>query len=847
MIGATLKSVLARKLRLVLSGMAVVLGVMFVAGSFVLTDTLGRSYDGLFSDVYADTQVRVAAKPILPEAIDDSGVTIPVPADLVQRVAAVPGVASATGLVSEDGARMVGANGKVVSAFGMRRVGTNWTGETGLTRLRAGHGPQRADEIAVSAQLARAGEVNVGDSVEVLTLQPRRPFTVVGILEYGGDRDSIGGMLEIAFHESVAAELMLGRAGVFSAVDVKAEPGVTPAALRDRVRGALGGDYDIRAGAEMSRVQAASTEEDLAFYNQILLGFAGVALFVGVFLILNTFSIIVAQRTRELALMRALGAGRRQVIGSVLLEAALIGVVASTVGLGLGVGVGAVLVRVFNNLGGGALDVSGVSVPAVAVYASYGVGIVVTLTAALLPAVRASRIPPIAALHEAATPDRPLTRLTVAGVVVGGAGCTLLALGLASGLDELPVEAVLGGILVSLIGIALLTPALARPAVRAIGQVFSWSIAGKLGRLNAARNPRRTAITAAALMIGIAIVTGVNIVFTSTTVSLAGTAGKQLNEDLIIVGEEGSDRPARFDRAVLDRVRAIPGVEEVVGKYYDRAKVGGNLTGLVAVDDVPGWAAMVTAKPAAGSLSPGPDQVVVDEDTAAEQGVRVGSPVRFLFGSGRGRTMTVSGIYTSDWSGGWILPDSAVGQLSVPQPSEAGVQLAPDASVDEIRRQIAALLADNPEIIVTDVAGLAELATSVFDTILLVIQALLALAMLIAVLGIVNTLALSALERTRELGLIRAVGLGRARLVRMITVESMVISIFGALLGLAVGTGLGAVVVKALASEGVTQLALPWRFMGAYLLVGAAIGVVAAVVPAMRAARIDVLQAISYE
>jgi putative ABC transport system permease protein len=848
MLSATLKGLLARKLRLFLSGLAVVLGVMFVAGSFVLTDTLGRSFDALFADVYSHTEVRVQGTTPLPTGLDEEEPPpVPLPAELVRRTDEVPGVASAHGVVSEDGARLIGANGKVVTTtFGRPRLGTNWSGEGPLTRLREGRGPGGADEIAINAMLAKAAEVSVGDRVGVLTRQPKRTFTVVGILEYSGGRDSLGGSPEIAFHESVAAELMLGEPGVFSAIDVRAERGVTPTELRHRLRAALGSDYDVRTGAELRRADADESQQDLRFVNSIFLGFAGVALFVGIFLILNTFSIIVAQRTRELALMRALGASRRQVVGSVLVEATAIGLLASGVGLGLGIGVGWLGAWALGRLDGGDLELAGVGVPAAAVAASLAVGLAVTVIAALVPALRTARIPPMAALQEAATPDRPLTRLTMAGAVTGAIGGVVLAVGLAGGLEaSLPV--LLVGVLICLVAVALLTPAVARPTVSVIGRLLSWSTPGRLGRLNSARNPRRTAITAGALMVGVALVTGVSTVLASATVSLTKTADEQFNADLIIAAEEGEGGPA-FDRAVLERTRALKGVDSVAGIYRDAVLVGGERTGLTAVSDLRAWESMLKLRTVDGTVSGiGRDEVIVDTETADADGLRVGAPVRFTFADGHVRTLTVAGIFDSDWSGGWITSDAVVADMTVKQPNGALVVLEPDAPAGKIRKQIEAMLVDNPETVVTDHRGFLDMVFQPFDTVLLMVQVLLALAMLIAVLGIVNTLALSVLERVRELGLLRAVGLSRMQAVRMVTVEAVVISTFGALLGVAVGVGLGAAVVRALEQDGVDQLALPWGYIGGYLVLGAVIGVLAAVLPAIRAARVDVLRAIAYE
>ncbi|HWH00512.1 MAG TPA: ABC transporter permease [Pilimelia sp.] len=848
MIRATLASLLARGPRLLLSGLAVVLGVMFVSAALVLTDALGRSFDGLYAGLHEDTEVRVTVRQVLPGAGADSATT-PAPAQLVGRVAAVDGVASATGVVGEDGARLVGPDGKAVTAaFNRPRLGTNWTGERGPVRLRAGRGPRASDEIAINAALARAGRVQLGDRVGVLTRQPKRTFTVVGVIGYTGGRDSLGGAHEIAFHESVAAELMLGRPGVYTAVDVRTAPGVTPTELRGRLRAALGDGHAVQLGDELRAAQAESAKEDLAVAGHVLLFVAAIALFVGAFLILNTFSITVAQRTRELALLRALGARRRQVIGSVLLEAALVGLVSSLLGIGLGVGAGVLLPRLVNSDGAADLGLGRPAVPAAAVVASLAVGLLVTMLAAAVPALRASRIPPLAALRESATADRPLTRLTGAGAVVAAGGAALLVAGFAGGTEDIPLGTVLGGVAVSFVGAAMLTPVVAGPAVSLIGRLFAWSLPGRLGRLNSGRNPRRTAVTASALMVGIALVTGVNVVLTSATASLQKTAAGHLRADLIVSGTTSTGRPETFDAAVLDRARAVAGVAAVAGEYFDPVVTGGTRHGAVAVDDVAAWLSMVRVTRTAGTLGPlGADQVIVDADTAARRGLRVGSPVRFTFASGRHRTLTVVGMYTSGWSSGWVMPDSVVPELSRQQPSTALLRLAPGASRDDVRRQVDALLADSPEIVVSDRAGFVDIVTGIFDTVLALLQVLLGLALLIAALGVVNTLALSVLERTRELGLLRAIGLGRGQAMRMVTVEALVISVFGALLGLAVGVGLGAAVTRALRSEGVTELALPWGFLGGYLLLGAVIGVLAAVLPAARAARTDVLRAISHE
>ena len=849
MLRATLKSLLARKLRLLLSGLAVVLGVMFVSGAFVLTDTLGRSFDAVFADAYAEVDVSVEAKPKIDvSTAEGMPLSTPMPASVLDRVKAVPGVADAEGVVAAEGARMIGSNGKVVTSFGPPQLGQNWLGESDLLELREGRGPQADDEIVINAALAEAGKVKVGDRVGVLTLAPKKEFTLVGVFGYSGGRDSIGGANEVYFTTPVAQQLMLGKPDVFSNISVQAADGTTPAALRDELARTLGADYQVKPGEQLAADASAGLKEGLSFFNKILLGFAAVALLVGTFLILNTFSIIVAQRTRELALMRAIGASGKQVIGSVVLEALAVGLIASVLGLAAGIGVGALLAYLFGQLAGG-LTLAGLGVPASAVIGAFAVGMLITVVAALLPALRASRIPPIAAMQDVATPDRPLTKVTIGGAVVTGIGAVLLFLGLGGHAGDSTLATILGGVLFAFIGVALLTPVISRPVVALLGAMFSWSVPGKLGRLNSGRNPRRTAITAAALMVGIALVTGVTVILDSAKGSIGALAEDTIKAELVISGSTSGPRPASFDPAVLEKAAAIPGVQMVDGEYGDMAVVGGERTWVAVSSNVAALQQIFGAKAAAGDISKlAPDQMLVSSDTAKARNLSVGSTVPVQLSRGDARTYTVSGIYeSSQLTNPVTLPPQATADFAIPQPIQGFLQLAPGTSVDAVQPQIERLLADSPEVSVADRAGFIEQQTGQLDSLLQMIQILLALAIVIAVLGIINTLALSVLERTRELGLLRAIGLRRAQTMRMITVEAVVISIFGALLGVVVGTGLGAAVVEALKDEGITDLILPWGQMVTFLILAAIIGVVAAVLPAIRAARINVLGAIAHD
>lgn len=720
---------------------------------------------------------------------------------------------------------------------------------TTCSSLRAGGREPRADdEIVINQALADAAKVKVGDRVGVLTLEPKKEFTIVGVFGYSGGRDSMGGVNEVVFTTPVAQKLMLGKSDAFTNVTVKAADGVSAERLRDDVSAALGTGYEVKTGKQAAADQAASLKEALSFFNKVLLGFAAVALLVGTFLILNTFSIIVAQRTRELALMRAIGASGRQVIGSVVLEAIVVGLIASVLGLAAGIGVGALLAYLFGKLAGG-LSLAGLGVPPAAVIGAFGVGLVITVVAALLPALRASRIPPIAAMQDVATPDRPLTKVTVAGGIVTGIGGVLLFLGLNGHAGDNTLATILGGVLFAFIGVALLTPLISRPVVSLLGAIFAWSVPGKLGRLNSGRNPRRTAITAAALMVGIALVTGVTVILDSAKGSISKVAADTIKAELVISGAQSGPRPASFDPAVLEKAAAIPGVQLVDGEYGDMGTVNGTRTWVAASSNVASLQRIFGAEATAGDISRlGPDQMLFSSDTAKSRNVSVGSQVTVQLSRGEARTYTVSGIYeSSQLTNPVVLPPQAAADFAIPQPIQGFVQLAPGAKVADVQPRVETLLADSPEVSVADRDAFIKQQTSQLDTPLRMIQILLALAIVIAVLGIINTLALSVLERTRELGLLRAIGLRRAQTMRMITVEAVVISIFGALLGVAVGTGLGAAVVRALKDEGITDLILPWGQMGVFLALAAIIGVIAAVLPAVRAARINVLGAIAHD
>jgi len=851
MFRATLKSLLSRKLRLLLSGLAVVLGVMAVSGALVATNTVSKSFDALFQTVNADLDVQVTGPENVKAGQRQGGQAIaePLPATLVDRVSAVPGVAEATGDVFVDGARAIGPDGKAISSRGPPSFGVAWHGETDLVELREGEGPRRPDEIAVNAGLATQGSFKIGDRVSVLTLQPKKTFRLVGIFGYSGGRDSLGGETRVAFTPPVAQELMLGDRDSYSAIDVTAQDGVSRTELRDRIRQQIGGRYTVRTGEQVAEDQAATTQGFLGILRNLLLGFAAVTLFVGVFLILNTFSILVAQRTQELGLFRSLGAFRGQVIRSVLIEAVLVGLIAATLGLFAGLGVAALLKAFLQAQTGATLPGAALVVPASAIITAYVVGVLVTVVAALVPALRASRVPPIAAMRDADTPDKPLTLITIIGAIPASGGAALVGLALFGDLGDGTLPALLGGVLLVFIGVAMLTPAITPPAVGLLGRAFSWSIVGTLGRRNSARSPRRTAVTAAALMIGMALVTGVSVLTSSLKTSMERLVTKDLGAELIISGDIAGPTTPTFDPAVIDEVKQIPGVRQAVADYSDIVQVGNDVV-FVDAGDVPALANVFALERVAGELRAlNAGEIVVDENFAKDRGLSVGSTIDMATQRRGTQTFRVVGIHKrTQFLPGPLLsvPDAQAGFRSR-QATSGYITLEPGADAGAIQRRVNGLLKDNPEVSVSNQADFTAQLTSQVDTFSTVLYVLLGLALIIAVLGIINTLALSILERTREVGLLRAVGMQRSQVRRMVTVESIVISVFGALLGMAVGSALGVAVARALSDDFIPDLSVPWARMAVFVVLAVIAGLLAAILPALRASRINLLRAIAYE
>lgn len=850
MLRAAWKSLLGRKLRLVMSTFAIVLGVAFVSGSLMFSDTLERSFTSLFASTVGDVVVRPDTGTSF-GGVDGS--TRTVPADVVDELAGVDGVARADGNVTSPGIFVVSSEGKVVGGQGAPGLGVGYNdapaagGREGL-RLLDGEIPNGPTEVALDAATASDAGYEIGDEVGLITPVAEAEFSVTMVGTVGfGDRASLNGATITVFDMATAQDIFLQGEDAYTDVWVSADEGVSQPELRDAVAPLLPAGVEAVTGDDAAEESASLLLEAISFLTTFLLIFAGIALVVGAFLIVNTFSMLVAQRSRELALLRALGASRRQVIRSVQGEALVVGIVGSTLGLGLGVVLAMAIRALFANFG---LDLEGqplVFAPRTVV-AAYAVGVIVTMLAAWGPARRTARIAPVQALRD----DVALPETTIRRRMIGGAALIVLgAVALGAGLfGDVPRAGwwVGAGILAVLLGVAAASPVVGRPVLSAAHALFRrlFSTVGNLAGLNALRNPRRTAATASALMIGLALATTMAILGDSAKASVDDTIARNFPGDFVVSNQIGQG----FSTSVGEQMAQVDGVASLVALRYGIVEVGGDPQGLAGLDpaDLDTLDLTVTDGDLRGLAD---DAVIIDEDYAEDEGLAVGDTLEVATVGG---DLDLEVVAVIEPDPVLTFPVATTTQALV----DAGYRdvdnsLVVIAAADAVggtagvEQRLNEIVADNPLVTVKDQAAYAAEQREPIDQLVLVIFALLGLALVIAVLGIVNTLALSVIERTREVGLLRAIGLGRGQLRWMITLESMVIAALGAVLGLVLGVVFGVALMFALRDEGLEVISVPTTQLLAFGVASLLIGVLAAVLPARRAARLDVLGAISTE
>jgi putative ABC transport system permease protein len=846
----TLRGLRSQRRRLLPTFAAVLLGVAFTAGTLILTDTLGSAFDAMHTDNHANIDVAVRRTASFGSGADAERGRIS--GAVASEVASVDGVAAAAGRTS-GWAQLVGPAGALLGdvSSGVDPVGENWIVDPLLNpwRLVDGVPPVGATMAVIDRAAADELGASVGDTVDILALGGTHHMTLSGIATFG-DADSRFGTVSVLFDEPTAQSL-LGEPGRHDSVVARIEPGVSTDIVAERIEGtvtAVDGDVEVVTGAELAEEAHAAHMRDWAFFDVFMAGFAAIALVVGGFIIFNTFSITVAQRTREFALLRAIGAGRGQVLGSVLVESSGVAVLASALGLAAGIWVSRALHALFGVFGIDLPDTGLVVAPA-SLAISFALGVGITLVSALLPALRAARVRPLAALRDA-TIDRAATSRVriVAGTAVLATGAAAIAAGLGS-IGSLALVGV-GGLAV-FASATVLGPVFVGPFIRLLG----WPIArlrgmpGQLARDNSTRCPKRTAATAGALTIGVGLVGLIAIVAASTKASIDDVVSSGVRADVVV--ESNSFGLGGLDRSLAARLRALPETSAVSGVAGASAEVDGEVIDVVGVDSA-NIGSLFDFGRIDGSLTGpdgsglGTDRIAVNADVAADRGWAVGSPVVLTLADGVKRSVTVGAVIEDPYIGLPTLVDSALLDTSgtTTFDLQVFVALADGINHDAGITAIAAAAEGFPQAIVLDRAGFGDHRSALVDPLLGVIYALLAFAVLIAALGIMNTLALSIMERTRELGVLRAIGATRTQVRTIVRWESVMIAWFGTMVGLVIGTGFGWAVVRALESEGITNLVVPTTTLATVAVLAAAAGVAAAVVPARRAARLDVLDAL---
>lgn len=840
------KGVRAHKIRLGLTAIAIVLGVAFVSGTFVFTDTLDRAFSGLFDDIFADVDVYVRGE------TDFDSEVVPIPASVLDDVRAVDGIEFAAGSV-EGFAQIIDKDGDPISNGGAPTFGLSWVpGAESLTPLniREGRAPSQNGEVMIDLGTAETSKLAVGDTVRIVVVAGSEEFEIVGLSGFGSS-DNVLGATIASFDEATAMRLFNSE-GEFASISASTDGTAALSTVLDRVNDVLPSGVGAVSGAAQSEQDSSDLQEEIGFLSTALLVFAGVGVLVGAFIIYNTFSIIIAQRTREMAMLRAVGATASQVTVMIVIEAIVVGFLASAIGIAAGVGITWLLRTAFDAAGVG-FPQGPLTIRPRTVMIGMLVGMAVTLFSALIPARQAARIPPVAAISEATIGGpKSLTKRLVAGTILTTIGAVILALGLFGSIGNALTLVGLGAFIVFL-GVTVLAPLVARRSARIIGAPLPtmFGVTGTLARENSVRRPRRTAATASALMIGVAVVSVVAILASSLKQSVEDqvTESFGITDFQIEVTTFGDPAQVGLSPAIATELTLVPEIGVV-----SRTKFGiwknedGSDRQLIAVDPST-LEDVFVAKVQTGSVAAlAGGGVLLQVDAAKDLDVSVGSTLPMQFPLTGIEQVPVVGTFAGEgfFSSYLISNDFYEERYANQLDYQLFINIADGVENESGRAAIDGVLADFPNAEAKNLAEFIEDQKSQIDVLLVIINALLALAILIALLGIANTLALSIFERKRELGLLRAVGMTRRQVRRMIRWEAVITALFGAFLGLLVGVVLGWAVVVALEDEGLS-FGFPFQLLTTYVVVAGLGGVVASLWPSFRGARTNVLEAIAYE
>ncbi len=850
-----IRGLLGRKLRTTLTAIAIVLGVAMISGTFVLTDSIDQAFDRIFTDIRQGSTAVITGRSAF-DLTEGSGVTDPTFAEsLLEEVRALPGVGEAEGSVDSETTQLIGDDGKAVVYGGAPNLGFSITdGESVFNPLTLVEGTWPGpDEVAVDRETAQKEGFEVGETIGVQVEGPVERVRVAGIVQFSSGL-TIGGATLAGFDLPTAQRLM-NKEGRLDEIAVAARPGVTEEELVSQIEEILPTGTQVKTAGEQAESDAAETNEFITFLQGFLLAFGGIALFVGAFVIANSLSITIAQRTRELATLRTLGASRRQVLGSILVEALVVGVVASVIGLALGLLLAEGLFWLFDAVGFTLPNIGLVFVARTAVVALLA-GILVTLLASMRPALRATRVPPIAAVREGATlpPGRFARFRWVGAVVMTILGFAALSYGLFGGeLDTTAILTWMGlGALLVFLGVAFFSSHVVRPLAQALGWPGArvGGVAGGLARQNARRSPERTASTAAALMIGLALVTLVATLAAGIVDTFRGAVDDlwKTSETDYAITAQNNFSPIPVDAA--DTAAEAPGVVAVMNVRTGQVRAFDKTIFATAVD--PSARELISLEWKDGSpdvlASLGADGAFVDDGYADDFGLEVGSPVDVTFPSGQIARFEVRGVFEPPTGGspfGNVTISTEAWDAQVENPRNLYSFVAMDGDVtEENTRVLEEALAGFPNAKVATREEFIDNQIAALNSILNILYVLLALSVLVSLFGIVNTLVLTVFERTREIGMLRAIGMTRRQIRRMIRWESVITALIGAAIGIVLGIVLAALLI---ARVDFIDFSFPAAQVAIFVLAAILVGIVAAVFPARRAAKLDPLEAISYE
>ncbi|HEY2166917.1 MAG TPA: FtsX-like permease family protein [Jatrophihabitantaceae bacterium] len=834
----SLRNLAAHKVRLILTVVSVLLGTAFVAGSLVFTDTLQHTFSNIFTDADKGIDARVQ-----PYKSYDPGV----PTAVVQQIKALPGV-RVVQPVAQSSIVLVGANGKRVDTGGAPSVGGIWTPPDESVRpadgFASGGPPTAPGQVAINLGAAKKANLHAGEHTKVVLPNAGVvPVTISGIYRTNTET---GGYIGVLFGEQQALQLLTDGSHL-AAVDVAADKGVSQRDLTARIARILPSDLQAKTGDQVRKDDQTSVQRALSFVTYFLLAFGVIALIVGTFIIYNTFSMIVAQRLRELALLRAIGAGRKQIRRSVVFEAGVIGLIGSAAGLAGGIGLAYGLRAILDALNAG-LPAGGLVLSIRTVIVALLLGTGVTMISAYAPARRASRIAPVAAMREEfATPAASsLRRRTLIGALVGAVGAVATVGGALSSSGGTGASLVGLGLLGVAAGVMLASPLLARWVIVPIGRVLGspFGTVGTLARNNAVRNPRRTAATSFALTLGLLLVSGVAVIGASMKTSINSLFDNHVTADYMLTTQVDVNVPIKAAAAV----RNVAGVATLTEIHGLTALVDGSRNDSGSAIDGP-LAPVFAVHSQRGAAEPAGTGLVVSQASSKRAGWAMGSKHTMTTHNGQMVTLTVTGIYANDnLLGPWMVTGEVYRTL-VPSndwsDEVALVKAAPGTDLNTLRANIARITDPYYVINVQNRSEFKGSLASQVNGLLGLLYGLLGLAIVIAILGIVNTLALSVIERRREIGILRAVGMQRKQVRRTIYVESLLIAVFGAVLGLALGLTYGVLFTRTLRGQGLDHVSVPWNQAVIFLVVAAIVGVLAALWPGARAARTPPLEAIS--